>query len=94
MTPRERLELYEKALIDYDLKAEQGNIFTSYGLSKLYTYGFCYYFSKKYDVSLENLPELYKPKFRYDEFYYNKHNKQPRIKALKNAIKTVKQLLS
>lgn len=96
MKAQKRLELYEKALIDYEKRGKRCNFFwhkKSFSPEGYY-YGFCWYFEVKYKIHLRHLPELYKPEKPNKKFYYNKHIKHPRIKDLKKAIETVKKLIN
>lgn len=94
MTPQERLELYEKALVDY--RSSLGKDF-EYKRQKATMAGFCAYFKYTHNLDVyltmeQDLPELYAYKphdANYSWFICGAI--KPRIELLKKAIELVKQ---
>lgn len=90
MELKQELELYRKALIDFENKAKYTNT------------GFCCYFFLCYDIftfdddDFElNLPHLYKQKPNDDTSYWFPDGRQkPRIECLKKAIAEIETILN
>lgn len=98
MTRQQELQLYKKALIDWEKPIDQAE---QTGTAK----GFCWYFDCKrlgyfYNSFQRSLPTLYNQRLTMNEdhFHYlkngkNKECRQQRVTALKNAIEILENEL-